>query len=181
MAVVDADDPDTIIERLQPFAQLAPLADQSVQLTTYPRLMANADIGPQRGAGEPASRSALVDHITPTVVAAAERMLDNGASSFFQIRSVGGAVADVAGDATAYAHRAANFSIVAIGAQPDRLAAAWEPIAAQSRGLYLSFDSSTRPERIGEAFPPETLARLRAVKRRVDPAGRFADNFAIAP
>ncbi|BDV29500.1 LLM class flavin-dependent oxidoreductase [Microbacterium terricola] len=181
MAVVDAGDPDAIIERLQPFAQLAPLADQSVQLTTYPRLMANADIGPQHGAGEPASRSALVDHITPEIAAAAERMLETGASSFFQIRSVGGAVADVPEDATAYAHRAANFSIAAIGARADRLAAAWEPIAGQSRGLYLSFESSDRPERIGEAFPPDTLARLRAVKRRVDPAGRFSDNFAIEP
>ena len=31
--VVDSDDPDTIIERLQPFAELAPLVQQSVQLT----------------------------------------------------------------------------------------------------------------------------------------------------
>jgi len=47
--------------------------------------------------------------------------------------------------------------------------------------MYLSFDSSERPERISEAFPPETLARLRRIKAQFDPAGVFRDNFAIDP
>ena len=42
----------------------------------------------------------------------------------------------------------------------------------------MSFDSSLRPERIAEAFPPAPLARLRAIKADVDPDGVFADNFA---
>ncbi|GAA5034059.1 LLM class flavin-dependent oxidoreductase [Microbacterium fluvii] len=180
LAVVDSPDPDTIIERLQPFAQLAPLVGQSVQLTTYPRIMANADIGPQHGVGEPVSRSGLVDTVTPSFASGVERMLDSGATYFFQIRSVGGAVADVAEDATAYAHRAANFSVVAFGQQGAALDAAWDAIAQESRGLYLSFESSERPERIGEAFPPATLARLLEVKRRVDPTGLFRDNFPLS-
>ena len=81
-------------------------------------------------------------------------MLDAGDSYFFQLRSVGGAVADVAEDATAYAHRSANFSVVAMGADPDRLDASWAPIAAHTEGMYLSFDTSPGPERITEAFPP---------------------------
>ncbi|WP_457098798.1 LLM class flavin-dependent oxidoreductase [Microbacterium sp. P5_E9] len=179
-AMVDSDDPDTIVDRLQPFAELAPLAQQSVQITTYPRVLANADLGPHSGTGEPHSRSALVAHLTPEIAAAAERMLDAGDSYFFQVRSIGGAVADVAVEATAYAHRAANFSIVAIGVNAARLDGSWRGVAANAQGSYLSFDSSLRAERIGEAFPPQTLERLRAIKAEVDPAGMFADNFSVA-
>ena len=123
--VVDSGDADTIIARLQPFAELGPLLQQSVQLTTYPRIMANADIGPHSGSGEPHSRSAFIEHVTPAFAAAAERMLDAGDSYFFQLRSVGGAVADVPADATAYAHRSANFSVVGIGASAERLDRSW--------------------------------------------------------
>jgi hypothetical protein len=181
MAMVDSADPDTIIERLQPFAQLGPLLQQSVQLTTYAQVMANADLGPQQGAGEPVSRSALIDRITPEFAAASARLLDSGATHFFQIRSVGGAVADVAEDATAYAHRAANFSVVAFGARGDVLDRGWAELATHARGLYLSFDASLRPERIGEAFPARTLDRLRDIKAEVDPEGLFADNFSVIP
>jgi FAD/FMN-containing dehydrogenase len=38
-----------------------------------------------------------------------------------------------------------------------------------------------RPERLGDAFPPRTLARLRELKRRYDPTNVFRDNFNITP
>ncbi|WP_349428888.1 LLM class flavin-dependent oxidoreductase [Microbacterium sp. LWS13-1.2] len=180
IAMVDSDDPDTVIERLQPFAQLGPLMQQSVQLTTYAQVMANAESGPQQGAGEPVSRSALVDTITPELAASMAHVLDSGATHFFSVRALGGAVADVPDDATAYAHRSAAFSIATVGANEARLEAAWRDIAKHSRGLYLSFETSLRPERIGEAYPPATLERLRAIKSRVDPDNLFRDNFAIA-
>jgi alkanesulfonate monooxygenase SsuD/methylene tetrahydromethanopterin reductase-like flavin-dependent oxidoreductase (luciferase family)/FAD/FMN-containing dehydrogenase len=179
--VVDSDDPDTIIARLQPFAELAPLVQQSVQLATYPQIMANADLGPQHGAGEPHSRSGLIEHVTPAFAQAAARMLESGVVPFFQLRAVGGAVSDVADDATAYAHRSANFSVVALGSHPDRLDAQWRDLAQHTAGMYLSFDSSLRPERIAEAFPPATLERLRAIKAAYDPSCVFRDNFAIEP
>ncbi|GAA1919819.1 hypothetical protein GCM10009775_10530 [Microbacterium aoyamense] len=179
--VVDSSDPDTIISRLQPFAELGPLVQQSVQLATYAQVMANADLGAQQGSGEPHSRSALIEHVTPEFARAAARMLDDGDAYFFQLRAVGGAVADVDEDATAYANRSANFSVAALGANPDRLDRAWASIAAHSRGMYMSFDSTLRPERIAETFPPATLARLRDIKAEVDPDGVFVDNFAIEP
>lgn len=179
--VVNSDDPDTVIARLQPFAELAPLVQQSVQITPYARVMANADLGPQHGAGEPHSRSGLIEHVTPAFAEAVERMLRTGAVPFFQLRAVGGAVADVAEDATAYAHRSAAFSVAALGSGAERLDVAWRTLAAHVAGMYLSFDSSLRPERIAEAFPPATLARLRAVKAAYDPTCVFRDNFAIEP
>ncbi len=179
MAMVDSDDADTIIERLQPFAELAPLVQQSVTLTTYPRVMANADLGPQHGSGEPHSRSALVEHITPAFARDAVVMMDAGDSYFLQFRSVGGAVSDVPEGETVYSHRSANFSVIAMGANPDRLDASWEAVAAHGQGMYLSFDTSLRPERITTAFPVDVIERLRAIKAEVDPDGLFGDNFAV--
>ena len=179
--LVDSDDPDTIIARLQPFAELAPLVQQSVQLTPYAQVMANADLGPQHGSGEPHSRSGLIEHVTPAFAETAAAMLASGAIPFFQLRAVGGAVSDVAEDATAYAHRSANFSVVALGSDPARLDAQWRALAEHTAGMYLSFDSSLRPERIAEAFPPATLERLREIKAAYDPTCVFRDNFAIEP
>jgi FAD/FMN-containing dehydrogenase len=48
-----------------------------------------------------------------------------------------------------------------------------------SRGTYLSFDSSDRPERIEDAWTPAALERLRALKAEVDPGNRFRDNFSV--
>ena len=82
--------------------------------------MANVPPGAHNGQGEPVARSGLIEHITPDFAAAAGAVIASGAVYFFQIRSVGGAVADVPPDATAYANRSANFSVTAFGRDRDR-------------------------------------------------------------
>jgi Berberine and berberine like len=47
--------------------------------------------------------------------------------------------------------------------------------------LYLSFDTDQRPERLNEAFPGQTLTRLRQLKARYDPSNVFNQNFPIPP
>jgi hypothetical protein len=178
--VVDSSTADTIIERLTPIAGIAPLLDQQVQLVPYAGVM-NVPDAQHDGQGEPVARSGLIDHLTPEFCAAASALVNAGAAYFFQIRSVGGAVADVPEDATAYSHRAANFSVVAFGASKSRLDTAWVTLAPYFRGLYLSFETDLSPERITEAWPPATLARLRALKKQYDPANVFRDNFNIDP
>ena len=180
MAMVDSDEPDTIINRLQPIAALAPMYAQQVVITSYANVMANAQEGSYDAQGETVSRSGLIEHITPQFATAAARLIQSGATYWFQIRSVGGAVSDLAPDATAYGYRTANFSVVAFGASRDRLNAQWDKMAVHFKGLYLSFETDVRPERLGEAFPPNTLARLRELKRRYDPNNVFRDNFNIA-
>ncbi|WP_240669777.1 LLM class flavin-dependent oxidoreductase [Actinoplanes solisilvae] len=178
--VVDSDDPDTIIERLTPLAEVAPLLDQQVQLVPYAGVM-NVPDAAHEGQGDPVARSGLVDHLTPSFCAEAARLLEAGTVYFFQVRSVGGAVADVPEDATAYSHRSANFSVVAFGSSRDELDAAWAQLGSHFRGLYLSFETDQSPERIYEAWPEKTLARLRELKREYDPDNIFRDNFNIDP
>jgi hypothetical protein len=181
MTMVDSNQPETIINRLQPLANAAPLYDQYVVITSYAAVMANAQPGYHHGQGEPVGRSGLVDHITPEFAAAAARLIRSGEVYFFQIRSVGGAVSDVDPDATAYANRAANFSVAAFGINRARMDAVWNELAPYFDGLYLSFETDLRPERVNDAFPPRTLERLRELKARYDPDNVFRDNFNIAP
>ena len=75
----------------------------------------------------------------------------------------------------------ANFSVSAFGTSRERLNALWDKMAVHFMGLYLSFETGVRPERLFDAFPPRTLARLRELKRRYDPDIVFRDNFNIAP
>jgi alkanesulfonate monooxygenase SsuD/methylene tetrahydromethanopterin reductase-like flavin-dependent oxidoreductase (luciferase family) len=181
MAMVNAGEPETIIDRLQPLAAIAQLYDQQVVITTYDGVMANAQGTDYYGQGEPVGRSGLLEHITPGFAADAARLISSGAAYFFQIRSVGGAVADVDPDATAYGYRAANFQVDAFGASRRRLDPLWEELREHFNGLYLSFESDRGIERLYDAFPPRTLERLRELKARYDPDNVFRDNFNIAP
>jgi hypothetical protein len=179
MTVVNSDDPDTIVHRLQPVASISPLYNQQVMITPYAALMANAQGSYYDAVGEPTARSGLVDHITPEFAAAAEKLIQSGAIYFFQIRSVGGAVSDVPSNATAYANRSANFSVTAFGPNRARVNTAWDEVATHFNGLYLSFETDQRPERLDDAFPGETLPRLRELKSRYDPENVFRDNFSV--
>lgn len=179
--VVDSPDADTIIERLQPFAEIAPLVQQQVQLIPYAQVMANAQPGDHQGRGEPIARSGLLDHFTAAASSDFADFIRSGASYFFQVRAVGGAIADVDPDATAYAHRSANFAVTALGSSRRHLDEQWDSLVyPRMDGLYLSFDSDPRPERVADAFPPATLARLIELKSRFDPSGLFRDNFPLA-
>lgn len=181
IALIDSADPDSILSQLQPFADIAPLYDQRIVLTSYASVMANASDDTHNGQGEPNARSGLIDHITPDFAAAAARLIQSGVVYFFQIRSVGGAVADIDPDATAYGNRSANFSVTAFGTSRERMNVLWDDIHGHFQGLYLSFETDLRPERLDDAFPPRTIDRLRALKSRYDPDNVFRDNFNIVP
>ena len=183
-AVVDNPDPDTVVARLTPFLELGTLARQQVVMTPYSGVMANAaDVGPDghQGFGEPNSRSAFLPALTPQAARDAAAMLRSGAVYFFELRAMGGAIADVAPDEASFTHRTPAFQLAVLGADNQRLNAVWEPLRPHFDGLYLSFETDPSPERLLDAFPAPVLARLRALKRRYDPDNLFRDNFNIDP
>lgn len=181
MLVVDAGDPDTVIARLQPIAEIAPLVQQNVVLTTYDQVMGMfSSDEPQQGQGEPHTHSGLADHLTPDLAREVAALLDAGTSYFFSIRAVGGAVSDVPSEATAYAGRSAAFSLSGFGTSA-RFDDAWERLVPHLSGSYLSFETGVGSPWLERAFPPAHLARLRDLKRRYDPTGLFRDNFFVDP
>lgn len=175
MAVVDSADREEVISALQPLAEIAPLLGQDVRLQRYKDLMV-ASTGPQHGHGEPVSRSILVEHFTPEFARGIGILLGSGAVGVLSVRSVGGAVADVVEDATAYAGRNANFAVVALASREATLDAAWAPVERHAAGSYVSFESQLDARRLRLAFPPAALERLQSVKRRIDPDNVFRDN-----
>lgn len=182
MIVVDEHDPDTVNERVQPFMQLAPVAHRSVQMAPYSALLelpAGGEL--QQGRGEPHGHSGLVRHLDREVATKLTELLASRSAFILSIRSAGGAVADVAAEATAYGWRDANFLLAMIGSGTGEVEQRWAELVPSLKGMYLSFETDTGPEVLARAFPTAHLVRLRRLKRAWDPSGLFRDNFFIAP
>ncbi|WBB68459.1 LLM class flavin-dependent oxidoreductase [Micromonospora sp. WMMD812] len=180
--VYAGDDVDAAQSVLSPFLEIGPILDQQAQLVPYPAIVAPPG-NQHRGQGLVDSHSGLLHHVTPEAADAMAIMIRSGDVMIMQFRSVGGAVNDVARDATAYAHRAQNFSVLA-ATVPERrpqLDKHWADLYAHLDGMYLSFESDTGPERLRDAFPEPTLRRLRAIKATYDPDNIFNRNFPIPP
>jgi hypothetical protein len=149
---------------------------------SYRAVISNSDDAAHAAEGEPTARSGLIGRLTPEFARDAARFLDSGATSFFQLRAVGGAVHDVPAEATAFAHRSSEFSVVAFGSNRQHTTERWrELIGPHVDGAYLSFDTEQGDEQVEAAFPPATLARLRAIKAEVDPGNVFRDNVNVRP
>ena len=182
--VVDNPDPDVVIERLTPFLDLGDLARQSVVMTPYPGVMDGAaDVGPegQHGFGEPVSRSAFVPTITREYARDTAALLSTDLVYFFEMRAMGGAISGVSPDAMAFNHRSPQFQVTAMSSSDDLLSQQWELLRPHFDGLYLSFETDRRPERLLDAFPAPVLERLRRLKAQYDPTNMFRDNFNILP
>jgi alkanesulfonate monooxygenase SsuD/methylene tetrahydromethanopterin reductase-like flavin-dependent oxidoreductase (luciferase family)/FAD/FMN-containing dehydrogenase len=174
-------DPDDAIAQLELLADAGPLLGHQAQLLPYSGVVRREDAH-HSGGGDPSARSGLLNHLDQGTSRAIERLLASGESYFTSIRATGGAVNDVAPDATAYAHRHQNFQVTALASDQHRLNQAWDrEIGPVMDGSYLSFDTDRRPERLREAFPEPTLARLRTVKATYDPSNIFRTNFPIPP
>ncbi|WP_420111465.1 FAD-binding oxidoreductase, partial [Pseudactinotalea sp.] len=180
--VVASPDPDTIIERLNPFVEIGQLVQQQVVLAPYHAVMGMApDTGPDghHGAGEPVSRSGFLTSLTPEFAHDAATALRAGRIRWFQLRAMGGAVADVAPEAMAFSHRSPELQVTVMGTFHAVLDEAWEPLERHMEGLYLSFDTGPGPDRLERAVPADVLARLRDLKHRYDPDALFRDNFPL--
>ncbi|WP_345751399.1 LLM class flavin-dependent oxidoreductase [Microbacterium rhizophilus] len=178
MTVFAGDDTDAAITALERLADAGPLLDHKAYVMPYSGVVAPGDRHHQ-GGGDPVSRTGLVDHLDPATARAFADLAGSGAAYFLQVRATGGAAHDVAPDAMAYPHRHQNFLLTALGRSHAELDPFWDGVVApHTNGLYLSFDTDQRPERLVDAFGAN-LPRLREVKRAWDPDNVFRANFPI--
>jgi FAD/FMN-containing dehydrogenase len=107
-----------------------------------------------------------------------------------QLRVLGGAVARVPDDATAFAHRQrrimVNLAAFYQGPEDKPVRQRWLERFATSLspvddGAYVNFLGDDGPARIRQAYPGPTWERLVAVKRRWDPTNLFRHNHNIPP
>ncbi|MEV4541978.1 LLM class flavin-dependent oxidoreductase [Micromonospora echinaurantiaca] len=184
MTVYASDDTDAAVAALQRLADIAPVLDHEARLTPYSGVVFPTQPHHATGGLGPITRSGLFTHLTPEVSGGLARLVTEGVSYFLQLRAVGGAVNDVPAGETAYPHRHQNFSAVAFGGGVRRAALddPWDSwVYPHAEGLYLSFETDPRPERLRDAFPEPTLSRLRQVKRAYDPDAVFNTNFPVPP
>ena len=107
-----------------------------------------------------------------------------------QLRVLGGAMARVPADATAFAHRRSRIlvNVAAVYEALDETAAheEWvtdfaDALRQSDRGTYVNFVGDEGEEAVRASYPGETWVRLAAIKRRYDPGNLFRLNQNIPP
>jgi FAD/FMN-containing dehydrogenase len=175
---------------LAPIRAIAPAMGDMIAPMPYPAIYSLTE-----EAGKPtvdASRSAFLDDIDDAAVAGLIEGLETSSAemTLIQLRVLGGAMARVPADATAFAHRSARIMMVAIAATSDParrpVNEAWairmlDLVSARSTGVYANFLHREGQARVHEAYPCATWDRLVALKRRWDPTNLFRFNQNIAP
>jgi FAD/FMN-containing dehydrogenase len=174
---------------IAPIRALAtPLADM-VRPIRYPEIYEGPE-GPRPAVDS--GTNVLVDGLAP---GAAETILEHLETSTaqmagVQLRVLGGAMARIPDDATAFAHRGAKMmvNVAAMHATPEEgpEQRAWAKglataLADGAAGAYVGFLGDDGDQGVGRAYPPATLERLAAVKRRYDPDNIFHRNLNVTP
>ncbi len=184
----DGDDPELAARAIDPIRRLGTVTGDDVALRPYADTLVDG-LTPPPGI-RLVTRSAFAERESaPEVLRVLAEVGAAEGSPFIAVRSLGGAVARVAPEATAYAHRRAELMIVTttVGPEPvveaarPALDAAWEKLAPYVTGAYANFLASATEADVAAVYPAETRRRLAAVKQEYDPGNLFARNHNIRP
>jgi FAD/FMN-containing dehydrogenase len=174
---------------IAPFRELAtPLADM-VRPMAFPEVYPPDDPDYRPVA---AARTMFVDRIGE---AEAELILERLRASTAmmaaaQLRALGGAMARVPADATAFAHRQSKImvNVAAIyesldeaSVHEDWVADLAAALRQSDDGMYVNFIGDEGERAVRAAYPGETWDRLAAIKHRYDPNNLFRLNQNIPP
>jgi FAD/FMN-containing dehydrogenase len=139
-----------------------------------------------------AVRSKFIDRVDePTAQIMLDRLrASTAANPIAEFRVLGGAMARVPVEATAFAHRSSRVMSSFIVQYENREEAdiynAWvrDSLAALDQGngaVYVNFVGDEGPARLHDAYPAATRERLAAIKAKYDPTNLFRRNHNIAP
>jgi len=180
--------PDQGEAAIAPLRALAePLADM-VRPMRYPELYEGPEPEAQFAAGtnffadslEPAGAEAILEQLP----------LSTAMMKAVQLRVLGGALARVPDDATAFAHRGRRLfmNVAAMYADPGEKETheAWVAglagdLSDGGSGGYVGFHGEADEATVRAAYPGPTWDRLREIKRRYDPDNLFRLNHNIPP
>jgi FAD/FMN-containing dehydrogenase len=169
----------------------APISD-IVTWQPYPALFSPVDRDAEPTWGV-SSRALFLDDLDDSTIEVIERRLtEPGAppEALVQLRVLGGAIARVPGDETAFGWRDRPALLWLITPYEDLGQAAtneaWTAafhaeLATEGAATYLNFMGAEDAGAVRGAYPAPTYARLRELKRRYDPDNVFRANHNIAP
>jgi FAD/FMN-containing dehydrogenase len=173
-----------------PFRSLAaPYADM-LRPMHYPEMYPPEEEGEYHPIA--AARTMFLDRVDRSV---AELILDwlqrsSGSMAVTQLRALGGAMARVPSDATAFAHRQSRImaNLAALYEKPDEkevheewVAEFFSSLQQSDKGMYVNFVGDEGEASVRAAYPNGTWERLRKVKAKYDPDNLFRLNQNIPP
>jgi len=176
-------------QAMTPFRKLAtPFADM-LRPMSYTEMFP-----PEEGEYHPiaSSRTMFLDFVDESVAETILKHLNTstGMMAVAQLRVLGGAMARVPADATAYAHRKSkimvNLAVLYQDLSEKPKHEQWvdeiqNAITQSDKGAYVNFINTVGEKELKAAYPASTLERLRQVKAKYDPENVFRANQNIAP
>jgi FAD/FMN-containing dehydrogenase len=185
-----AGDTDAGEKALAPFRALAEPVVDMVRPMPYPEIYPPDEEGYHPVA---VGRTMFVDEVDASSVGTILERLQEPSTAMMgvtQIRLLGGAMARVPNDATAFAHRDRRFMVnvarVFASSQErpeheDWVSSFGAELQRGPSGAYVGFLGDDGPARIREAYPHGAYDRLVEVKRRYDPDNLFRLNHNVDP
>jgi FAD/FMN-containing dehydrogenase len=184
-----AGDPEAGERAVAPFRALAqPIADL-VKPMSYPEIYPPDDESYRPKA---VATTMFVERIDLDVAREIMRHLEASDAEMrvAQLRVLGGAMARVPADATAFAHRTSrimvNLAAFFEGPEDRAIRQAWvdefaDAIRQDDHGAYVNFVGDEGPDRVRDAYPGPTWDRLARLKARYDPTNLFRRNQNVPP
>lgn len=182
------DDEAKANEAIKPLLQLGAVQSQNIQRKPYHAMLEDAVSPPPtvRVMGH----DGFLKTLNPEVIATLAANYGQAGKPIAQIRALGGAMARVSPDATAFAHRE-NEALVVVPAFGPKDAsdeqaqqirqAAWQPLASIANSAFLNFLSDASESSVASVYPSATYARLARIKATYDPDNIFNQNQNIKP
>ena len=178
---------EKVIAPLRAFRK--PLADQ-VKAMPYVKLQSGADEANAAGRNY-YIKSGFVEQVVPELL---DNLLtgysaDPGRATIVVLQQLGGAIARVRNDATAFPHRGAKFDLLVLGGWDDPsqnerhtawIKGYWAPLEPYTRGFYFNTSVGDSQEKIRANFGAN-YPRLLKLKDRYDPANLFHLNANVQP
>ena len=190
-SMVFAGDAAAADRAIAPIRALAPPLADMVRPIRYPQIYD----GPEHPhPGFDAGTNLLVNALVPGAPEAILEHLETSTAhiAYAQLRVLGGAMARVPDDATAFAHRGAKlmWNVAAMYKNPDERPqhTAWvnslaTALSDGTHAAYVGFlgNDGDHDQSLRRAYPPATLERLAEIKRRYDPDNLFHRNLNVHP
>ncbi len=168
---------------IEPLMHIGSVTTTNIQVKDYADVLEEAH--PPEGI-RVIVNNAFVETMTDEVIDYLANTLGKPATPFVQMRSLGGAMAQVPQDSTAFAHRNSEVWLMVPTFVPvdaaddviDKALVTWKGIQRFSCGAYSCFISDSKAD-ISTLYPLKTYQRLLEVKKKYDPENIFNQNFNI--
>ncbi|WP_220195198.1 FAD-binding oxidoreductase [Ktedonospora formicarum] len=173
---------------IEPLLHLGLVQTQDIQKKPYDAMLEDA-ISPPPSL-KTVGHNGFLKKLSQEAIAVLANNYGKPGKPIAQIRSLGGAMARVSPQATAFAHRESEALIIVPAFGPANATeeqanqirqAAWGPLNPLTQGAFINFLSDASEASVSAAYPGETYTRLANVKAAYDPGNLFSMNQNIKP